>query len=218
MVVNEPEARQAYEAALRAYGISYEVAQSFRELLRMTIDGAYNGLLIDLLTLIRSSKEEKTIAYDCINFYPTLRLKWDSRLKCISFSPLEQGVAPGTEGALAYFMERRCKSFSARSLRRFNRKDSYLSLILSGENGAAAGLKTFTVNISQGGAFVHTTDPHRKGDRVSLTVPDLSLGSVEAVVCWSIPWGGCRSIPGIGVMFDGLSDEQGAWLQQVSAG
>jgi hypothetical protein len=76
MVVNEHEARQAYEDALRAYGISYEVAQSFRELLRMTIDGAYNGLLIDLLTLIRSSKEEKTIAYDCINFYPTLRLKW----------------------------------------------------------------------------------------------------------------------------------------------
>lgn len=218
MVVNEPEARQAYEAALRRAGISYDVAESFRDLLRMTIDGAYNGLLIDLFTLIRSSKEEKNIAYDCINFYPTLRLKWDSRVQSISFSPLERGVAPGTEGALTYFMESRCKSFSARSLRRFNRKDSYLSLVLAGASGAAAGVKTFTVNISQGGAFVHTTEPHRKDDRVSFSVPDLAVGSVEAVVCWSIPWGGCRSIPGIGVMFDGLSEEQVTWLRQISAG
>lgn len=218
MVVNEPEARQAYEEALRRAGIKYDIAATFKDLMRMTIDGAYSGLLIDLLALIRSSKEEKNIAYECINFYPTLRLKWDSKLRSISFSPLEQGVPHSTEGALAYFMERRCKLFGARSLRRFNRTDNYLSLVLAEVNGTAVGLKTFTVNISEAGAFVHTTALHRKGDRVSFTVPDLALGPVQAVVCWCIPWGGCRGIPGIGVMFDRLSEQQGAWLKEVSTG
>jgi len=59
MVVKEPEARLAYEETLGRVGVPYHTAEDFKEVLRMTIDGAHSGLLIDILTLIRSSKEER---------------------------------------------------------------------------------------------------------------------------------------------------------------
>lgn len=218
MVVKEPEARLAYEETLRRVGVAYHTAQDFKEVLRMTINGAYSGLLVDILTLIRSSKEEKTIAYDCINFYPTLRMKWDARQQCISCSPQEHSLVTDTEGALTHFIEKRCKTFSARSLRRFNRKDTYLNLLLCASPDAA-GVKTFTVNVSQGGAFVHTSEWLPKGSGAWLSVPDLpGEQPVPVTVCWSIAWGGCRSIPGAGVMFDALSEQQKAWLAKTIAG
>ena len=218
MVVKEPEARLAYEEVLARVGVPYHTAQDFREVLRMTINGAYNGLLVDILTLIRSSKEEKTIAYDCINFYPTLRVKWDARQRSISCSPQGHSFPTDAEGALACFIESRCRPFSARPLRRFNRKDTYLNLLLSA-SPQAWGVKTFTVNVSQGGAFVHTAESLPKGSRVWLSVPDMPGDEpVPATVCWSIEWGGCRTIPGVGVMFDALSERQEAWITRTIAG
>lgn len=219
MVVKEPEARVAYEDALKRAGVCYHTAASFQEMLRMTIQGAYSGLMIDILTLIRSSKEEKAIAYDCFNLYPTLRVKWDPRQKCLSVSPQEQSLALDAEGALAHFTAR-CKSFSARSLRRFNRKDSYLSLRLSAHStdGPCTGVKTFTVNISRGGAFVHSCEPFGRGDQVWLSFPEDPAGEpVRAAVCWSIAWGKGRAIPGIGVMFCHLSELQASWMETVAS-
>lgn len=221
MVVNEPEARAAYEETLSRVGVAYDTAHGFKEVLRMTVEGAYNGLLVDILTLIRSSKEEKTIAYDCINFFPTLRVKWDSRQKTVSVGPQEQAPPCGdTDSALSHFIDQRCRTFTARSLRRFNRKDSYLSLLLETRRNdmEPRHLKTFTVNISQGGAFVHTTEPAAKGTQLRLTFPEMpGPQPLRASVCWSIPWGGCRSIPGIGVMFDiSLSEEQADWLKKIA--
>lgn len=218
MVVREPEARSAYEEILERVGIRYHTARDFNEALGMTIDAPYSGLLVDILTLVRCTKEEKTIAYDCINFYPTLRIKWDSRQHSVALGPQENPPTAGdTATALARFVHDRCSTFPARSLRRFARKDSYLSLLLQADAPSASPLKTFTVNISQGGAFVHTTTSFVKKDRVRLILPELAEEPpILAGVCWSIPWGGCRSIPGVGVMFDGLTPRQADWLKQVA--
>lgn len=218
MVVKEAEARAVYEEALRNIGACYDVAGSFQELLRMSIDNSYSGLLIDLLTLVRSSKEEKTIAYDCLNYYPSLRVKWDARTKIMSLSPLEHAVDENSEATLSHFIEQKCKPFRARSLRRFPRKETCLSLRLSGDSSCSgsSALRTFTVNISEGGAFVHTVDPMEKGETVWLSYLELpDLEPVPAQVCWRIEWGACRSIPGIGVMYSGLSAGQAAALKKM---
>jgi len=219
MVVKEAEARAAYEEALRRVGVSYDIAGSFDEVLRLSIDNAYSGLIIDILTLIRSSKEEKLIAYDCLNFYPSLRVKWDARQKTMNLSPLEQTFSADTEATLDYFIESRCRPFTARSLRKFNRKDTSLALLLSTccDFSDGASLKTFTVNISQGGAFVHTTHSFVKGQTVWLRFLELpDAEPIKAVVCWSIEWGACRSIPGIGVMFEFRSQEQATELWKMA--
>jgi hypothetical protein len=218
LVVKEPEARTAYEEALCLVGVAYDVAASFNDVLSMSIENPYSGLMIDILTLVRSSKEEKLIAYDCINFYPTLRVKWDARQKSMNLSPLEQSFSADTKATLGLFIENRCKTFAARSLRRFARKDTSLSVLLSrtaefSENDA---IKTFTVNVSRGGAFLHTTLRFAKGERVWLRFIEMSdPAPVQAVVCWQIEWGG-RSIPGIGVMFDRLSEGQASEVTKIA--
>jgi Tfp pilus assembly protein PilZ len=216
MVVKEPEARAAYEEALKNVGAAYDVAASFHEVMRLSTEQPYSGLLIDILTLIRCSKEEKTIAYDCINYYPSLRVKWDARNGSMNLSPLEgSGVS---ETTLCSFIETRCKPFTARSLRKFQRKDLVLSLLLSTrpECGESDCLKSFTANLSLGGAFVHTTTPQAKGERVWLRFLDLpELDPLEAEVCWCIEWGTCRSIPGIGVRFSSISEEQLQRLKKI---
>ena len=219
MVVKEAEARGAYEEALRRVGVRYDVAESFDEVLRLSVDNAYSGLIIDILTLIRSSKEEKQIAYDCLNFYPSLRVKWDARQKAMNLSPLEQSYSADAETTLDFFIENRCRSFAARSLRKFNRKETVLALLLcaSPDSPAGDGLKTFTVNVSQGGAFVHTTDSYAKGETVWLRFRELPDGEpVQAVVCWHVQWGACRSIPGIGVRFEFASQEQADEVRKLA--
>jgi len=211
MVVTEEEAKAAYEKALRELNVSYDVAGSFNEVLGMTIERAYSGLLIDILTLVRSSKEEKTIAYECINYYPSLRVKWDARTKRMNLSPLEQSFSADAGATLGFFIEQRCRAFAARPLRRHNRRETVLSLLLSTSADFTAGetVKSFTVNISRGGAFVHMAEPCAQGETVWLRFSELpELGPLKGVVCWRIEWGACRSIPGVGVMFDGLSEEQ----------
>jgi len=155
MVVTEEEAKAAYEKALRELNVSYDVAGSFHEVLGMTIERAYSGLLIDILTLVRSSKEEKTIAYECINYYPSLRVKWDARTKRMNLSPLEQSFSADAGATLGFFIQQRCRAFAARPLRRHNRRETVLSLLLSTSADFTAGetVKSFTVNISRGGGL-----------------------------------------------------------------
>ena len=218
MVVKETEARGAYEEALRKVGVEYDLAGSFSDVLTLSVEKAYSGLIIDILTLIRSSKEEKTIAYDCINFYPSLRVKWNPGPKTLDPAPLEQGLSPDTE-ALRRFIEQRCRTFTPRTLRKFNRKDTFLSALLStsGDCRIEQSLKTFTVNISRGGAFVHTTAPSSKNDVVWLHFPEAAGGGpVKGTVCWQVPWGSSRSIPGIGVRFRFSSAEQEEQISKVA--
>lgn len=221
VVVKGEEARTAYEEALCQIGVGVDTAGSFAEALEKSIDHAYSGMVIDILTLVRSSKEEKLIAYDCINLYPSIRVKWDGRKKEIILSLLEQSFSPSTESSLRYFVEHRCRNFPARSLRRHHRTNLCLSLLLCGGESfsEAEAVKTFTVNISRGGAFVHAAHPFPRGEHVWLRLCELTDSTpIRATVRWAIEWGSGRTIPGIGVRFESLTESQGAELAELVRG
>ncbi len=219
LIVKSAEARAAYEEALSKVQVDYDIAGSFTDVLRMSVEKPYSGLLIDILTLIRSNKEEKAIAYDCINCYPSLRIKWDTKQKSMNLSPLEQAFSVDTQATLAYFIEGRCKAFNARSMRRYPRKETVIGLLLSAARDATDGesIKTFTVNISRGGAFLHTTEPFLKGQTVWLSFLEMhDAEPIEAVVCWIIEWGVSRGIPGIGVKFKFVSEQQANEVKKMA--
>jgi len=211
IVAKDSEPGHAYADALSGIGVACDIASSFNEMLAMAIETAYNGLVIDILTLVRSSKEEKIIAYECVNLYPVLRVKWETKTKTINLSPLEQSFSPNTESALEFFVENRCRSFPARSLRRHSRKNFNLNVLLSPDGlfSEQNTLKTFTVNISRGGVFLHTPQDLEQGRIVWLRFVEFSEQTpIVATVCWSFKWGQSRSIPGVGLKFDILSEAQ----------
>lgn len=217
LVARPGEARDAYVAELQRLGVAFDVASSFGEVPRLAGEKAYNGLLIDLLTLVRTCSEDKNIAYECINFYPSTRIKWDRGNKSVHVLAFDQ--APNTDGsALQVFVEEKCKAFPGRTLRRSSRKEIMMNVRLgrSQDSVREEGIKTFTANISLGGAFIHTVERYVPGERVWLTSTELFNGvSVSGIVCWQQDWGKRRSIPGIGIRFEGLTEEQATELSRI---
>lgn len=209
IVVSNAEAGKAYTQALSDIGASYDIVPSFYEMSAMAMENAYNGLIIDIVTLVRCSKEEKVIAYECINLYPVLRVKWEAKHKTIQLSPLEQSFSPDAESALNLFMQR-CRSFPARPLRKHKRKHVNLNALLSADREfAAPGTeKTFTVSICEGGVFLHTMRSFEVGETVWLRFVELNHAPISATVRWVLEWGESRSIPGIGLQFRELSEHQ----------
>ena len=218
VVVNDVDAGNAYQQVLSDIGVACDLVRSFGEMSVVAVENTYNGILVDILTLVRCSKEEKVIAYDCINFFPVLRVKWEARYKKIKLSPLEQAFSPDTESALRFFIETRCKSFPARSLRRDKRKQINLNLLYCSD-GAFSEQDThrsFTVSLSKGGIFLYTMRHLKKGERVWLRFMEFADQSpIAATVCWSQKWGITRCIPGAGLRFDALTSDQEKDIQRI---
>lgn len=214
----DSEAGQAYADALRDINVDYDIASTFSEMSDLAVENSYSGLLVDILTLVRSSKEEKVIAYECFNLYPVLRVKWENKKKKINLSPLEQEFSPDTTSALKFFVESRCMPFRARPLRRHSRKNYNLNVLLSqdGHFVAKDTTKTFTLNISRGGVFVHSTDGFKEGQRVWLLFAEFSdLAPIVTSVRWSLEWGQTRAIPGVGLQFEELTEAQDQVIQDI---
>lgn len=212
IIANGEEATHAYTRSLSNITSAYDVAVSFNEAQSMAKETAYNGMLLDLLTLVRSSKEEKLIAYNLINLYPTIRIKYDMKSKEIKLAPIDLSLSMDSQASLSLFVESRCNSFPARSLSRHKRTNTCLDVLLCANDSFSQedSIKTFTVDISVNGAFLHTTQSFQRGDRVWLRFKDLVDSTpIEAKVCWNIEWGvGSRSVSGIGIEFKILSDSQ----------
>jgi Tfp pilus assembly protein PilZ len=218
IVVNDVEASIAYTQALSVIGVACDVAGTFHDMSDMAIENAYNGLIIDILTLVRCSKEEKVIAYDIINLYPVLRVKWENKQKKIKLSPLEQAFSPDVDATLRFFIEGRCSSFPARRLRRHKRKHTNLNLVCStdGSFSAESSFKSFTVSISLGGIFLHTMQEFEVGKTLWLRFVEFAdQEPIAATVRWSLEWGGERSIPGVGLKFERLSEGQQKELRRI---
>lgn len=211
IVAKDPEAGAAYAAAVAEAGAGHDLAGSFAEMAALAVERPYNGLIIDILTLVRCSKEEKVIAYECINIYPVLRVKWEAKQKKITLGPLEQSFSPDLDPVLKFFIENRCQEFQARHLRRHKRKAVTLNVLVSGSENFFDGetWPSFTVTVSKGGAFLHTMRPLHPGEKLWLRFVDVPGEPViPATVRWALEWGVSRAVPGVGLRFD---DRGGPW-------
>lgn len=211
IVVKDVEAANAYCHDLSEIGVACAVAGSFNQMSAMITEHSFHGILIDILTLVRCTKEEKVIAYEAINLFPVLRVKWEAQHKKIKLSPLEQSFSPDTETALRFFIENRCKTFRARRLRSNARKLINLNLLYSTDATFPEGdtHRSFTVDIGLDGVFLHTMQEFQKGETIWLRFLEFADESpIPATVCWSRKWGATRCIPGVGVRFQGLTADQ----------
>lgn len=219
IVASDLDAGKAYSDALLELDVACDLVASFHQMSSSAMEQAYNGLVIDILTLVRCSKEEKVIAYDCMNLYPVLRVKWESKEKKMKLSPLEQSFSPDAETALRSFIDNRCRSFPARQLRRYQRKAINLNVLLSPDGSFAAEttFKSFTVNLSGGGFFLHTTQNFEIGQTLWVRFQEFADQTpIAATVCWMVEWGRPRSISGVGMQFKVLSEGQAREIQRLS--
>src|ERR1039457_2283166 len=218
LIVNEGASMDAYVAALSKIDVSFDIARTFVEMQRMARENPYNGLLFDVVSLVRASKNEKKIGYDCINYFPSMRIMWDAKNTTIKTLLFEHANQAENGLGLQHFIEKNCRDSIARKLRSSPRKDVVRSILLSGESGFTDKItdKKFSLNISEGGAFVHTMREFGQGDTVWLRFVDfVDQTPIKATVCRQVPWGQKNMIPGVGLKFESLSETQANEIEQI---
>jgi Tfp pilus assembly protein PilZ len=208
-VVEERVAVAPYLDAVRSEADAVTVVATVDELFPLMAREAFNGILLDVPTLVRATSAEKASLYDLLQVFPTLRVKWDPRSETVR--ALFYDRVPGPEAGLGSFVRQVCAHFSARIIRLRDRISVHLNVMVSeipsfSHEGV---MRTVSLNLSHGGCFLITSDPWPQGTRLWLRMLELADQAPIAVeVRWRKPWGVSPGIAGAGVRFLELTDGQ----------
>jgi PilZ domain len=180
--------------------ISAVPCNAFCDSEKLALENTYNGILIDLTSIIKAKGEEKVVAYGLASVYPSLRVRSMGAM----LIPMAMPGDAKQDNSLKDFIYKTCAEFAPRSLRLYRRRDKCVSIIRKDIPGDERG---FTLNISWGGAFIIDNHSERftVGQKMTFLLHELGL-EVNVVVCWIQAWGH-RHFPGIGVRFETVDEE-----------
>lgn len=208
-VATDPKLRDLYQQQAEALGVDCDVASSLHELFETLKETAYNGLLIDLATLVKANPLEKSQCHELLRLFPTLRLRWDEanqQLLCLLYgSRTSEGMS------LQVFIDDYCRPFTARRIRKHKRMKLHYNVLLSRDENFSEGAveRSTTLNISLGGCALITGQDWEAEEKVWLRFLEFEdQSTICARVCRWTPWGTEMRIPCIGVCFEDLRKAQ----------
>lgn len=208
LIAEEGKPRNAYKKALESYGVSYEVVSSPGEVSDVLVETPFNGLLLDLPTMIKGQTGLNGMQ-QVLDIFPALRLLYDPRHGGVRGLPYGGTVKSGK--TLMEFLSKECAPFTARTIRSAKRASLYLNAILldSPDQDLESGEKTVTANVSRHGCFVLTSKTWEDRESAWLVIRELEgQQPIEVKICWQRQWGETMIVPGIGCRFVSLTDEQ----------
>lgn len=208
LLCKEGETKDAYLQEANTIGLDLDVVPTYDELFNKMANDRYQGVVVDLATNIKASKQEKFNAQEAFQAFPAAQLKWDRDSGSIFAVSLSQKSSTGT---FQDFINIECKPFSPRSIRLAPRNNVYLNVILA--KGDALNNdsleRTITINISKGGCFIFSAQDWSKISHACLIINELQDKScIIGKVRWFIEWGKSITIPGIGISFNHINKGQ----------
>jgi hypothetical protein len=208
LVCKEGDARQAYLREVKTLGVEVDVVSSYYEFLRTMASIPYQGLMIDLVTQMKMSMEEKNVSKEILGFFPIIQLKWDAEsgsIRNISFSKST------TSDSIKEFIHNECQSFTARAIRLNMRKLVHFNVLLSNDEsmGEAFLERTVTMNISRGGCYLFSCRDWSLNPNAWFIINELQDKTpIAGDVRWSVEWGKQMTIPGSGLSFKRIKQSQ----------
>jgi hypothetical protein len=200
--------RQAYIERITQPGIQVDAVSSLSELYQQLLENSYNGILIDIKTKMRATDREKEVIHTLLDAFPVVQLNLDKgsgEIRSLFF-----GQSEG-KGTVEDFLHNECSLFKARSIRADSRKDMNLNVLLSDAERycEAEAVRSVTLNVSKGGCFIYSTSEWELHGLVSFIIKEFPEGKpIVGEVRWQIPWGKSMRIPGIGIKFVDIDEEQ----------
>jgi hypothetical protein len=213
LVAMPGQPREAYLRQLQQLGVAYDVVDSVDMLEALLQDTPYNGLLLDVPSMIRATPAQKAKLRSLLEQYPVLRLTY--RAPEDEIHGLTDGQTSPLPRSIEEFASQECRRTPARALRAFKRCSLVLNVLLLDrpDQPLAEGKKAYTVNVSETGCFVASLDPPECGHTLYAVLCDLfDHTPVPIEVRWQIRWGESLRAPGFGAKFGSLTEAQKAEL------
>jgi len=217
LAVADAERRAIYEEFIQKERVNYQVVTSLRDVALQTSKQPFNGILLDMQLILRASRNEKYLVEDALRALPHIRLNITSKSKNIRMlaSWPTQNKSQSSEEYLKFCCDQPPKLVLPRDRISIN-----INAKLSLFSDMASAVRTFSVDISKGGCFIFSVN-----DEITLQShvwisfsKSVDPSPIPATVCWKREWGTTNDIPGIGVSFKEMTEEQHDQLIKLCEG
>lgn len=209
LAVVDEERRRIFEAFLRKERVICQVVSSLREVATQTARQPYNAIFLDMQLMAQASRYEKSLAEDALRALPYARLNITTETGeigiLVSGDDHESSHTP--EEYLRYCCEQPVKTVLPQ-----NRIPLNLNAALSRSPDMENAERTACIDISPGGCFLFCVN-----DDITLHAPVwirlIILNDqtpIQSTVCWKREWGMTNEIPGVGIRFDRMTEQQQA--------
>jgi len=208
-------ARDAYVEALKQLGAEAVVFDSPRDGLEALASRDLQGILFDLPTILRDKSFDKRMLVRLESVIPIMRIRHDPHSGRID--GISGGQAYRAGEALQRFIHGQCLHYSAHALKGAERVKVALPILLGiGKSEQEGWEKTVTRSVSMKGCFVYTATSREPGSRINIIFSDFSDQTpVPVQVSWCVPWGKRREVPGLGLIYLSLTENQKAELASL---
>ncbi len=203
VIAHDENIRNSLVKSLSSFNVSAVPCATFCEAETLMLYGLYQGILVDLSTIIKAKAEEKIVACSLTGFFPTMRVKTMGTM----IVPMSMAGDAKQDKSLSDFLNVTCAEFAPRRLRSHRRKEISVSTIISKKEAVEVTYRGFTRNISWGGLFIVDMNPERFSidEKITVFFPEFNL-NVDVIVIFINAWGQ-RKTPGIGVKFKQMDEE-----------
>lgn len=204
------EARRCiFEAFLRKERVICQVVSSLREVATQAGRQPYNAIFLDMPLMTQASRYEKSLVEDALRALPYARL--DIAPHTGEISILLSGNAPESSHTPEEYL-RYCCEQPVKTVLPQNRIPLNLNVVLSRSPDMENAERTVCIDISPGGCFLFCVN-----DDVTLQTPVWirlvilnDQTPIQSTVCWKREWGMTSEIPGVGIRFDKMTEQQQA--------
>jgi Tfp pilus assembly protein PilZ len=214
MVAADKTILERYEDTLRRFDIQLDTVSSFTELHDRVTANQYHGVLLDerVEKAVGNKGEAAEFLRDMRQIFPVTR---------IGRAPEEPAAGiTGTElSTLDHFVKRSCAAFKPRFMRSAVRYPCILNVLVSEDIEFVESrlVRTVTLNVSEGGIFLHYCNDWRYKDKVWFVIKELQdCRPMQGEIRWKIPWGKTHRYPGLGVKFTRAGQNQVAEMMAIA--
>lgn len=210
LVVEDGISREDYCRELDVCGVEVVAVENIFPVPEAIADQRFNGLLLDIKAKMKAIRHSRAEVYRLTARFPTALLQHDMHTRTVRiFHP-----GRGPTKCLSDFVDKHCRHHHPQKLRSFPRKQAYLPVLLTVSDTEQRPRRLVTKDISPGGCFLVSFQSWKLGERVRLSfVEDERLRTILAEVKRMVCWGEGRELPGVGVEFVELTQEQEFALQ-----
>ncbi len=199
------ESLKPYDEALLGVGLNSRGFSKIGELVECLPALVCAGLILDIPSVMKAESAERDRLFKLTQSLPILRARVERNGRAVFLDDVDHFI-------------HNCKNVCPSRMRTVRRYSTRLNVLISREDDPAM-TKTRPaniLNISSKGCYVHTLDPVESSAFIYLKILELANTTpIFGLIRWSKPWGEKHVLPGMGVAFLDITDEQ---VREIESG